>query len=229
MFGSDRVVMSAFRGAGVALCLSLLASGAQAQSSSAAGDENVRRLRMQVRQLQQEQTALQEARSKADAERAALQQELESLRADLVRQKASSGAASGRAAALTRDIAAIRSERDTLAQRLDEAEKALRTTSDLHANCQRDLGSTRRDMGAAQQSLSEANVRLDGRLKQCTTYNRELHEIGTDLLKRYENKGFGEVLGTREPFIQKARVRLENLSEEVRGKLEARRLPADQN
>lgn len=229
MFGSDRIMTSAVRHVAMVCSMTFFAASAWAQSPSAAADENVRRLRMQVRQLQQEQTTLQEARSKAEAERTALQQEIESLKADLARQKASSGVASNKAAVLTRDIATAKAEKDTLAERLNETEKALRSSSDLYATCQRDLGSTRRDMGAANQELSEANARLGSRLKQCSTFNGELHAIGTDLLQRYENKGFGEVLGTTEPFIQKARVRLENLSEEIRGKLEARRLPAEQN
>ena len=229
MFGSDRIMTATVRHVAMVCATTFLAAGAWAQSPSAAADENVRRLRMQVRQLQQEQVTLQEARSKAEADRTALQQEIESLKADLARQKASSGAASNKAAVLTRDIATARAEKDALTERLSEAEKTLRSTADVYATCQRDLGSTRRDMGAANQELNEANARLGGRLKQCVAFNSELHAIGTDLLQRYENKGLAEVLSTTEPFIQKARVRLENLSEEIRGKLEARRMPAEQN
>lgn len=171
---------------------------------------------------------MQEARAKAEAERAAVLQELEALKADLSRQKASAGAASNKAAGLIKDVASARAEREALAEKLNEAESVLKAKSDQHAICQRDLQATQKDLGATRVSLGETNARLGSSLNQCVTFNHELHEIGTDLLQRYENKGFGEVLGVNEPFIQKARVRLENISGEIKDKLDARRLSADQ-
>ena len=46
---------------------------------------------------------------------------------------------------------------------------------------------------------------------------------GTELLSRYERKGFAEVVGAREPFLQTARVTLENVKAEYQDKLDAAR------
>lgn len=195
-------------------CSLVLGSTAALAQSAAAGDEQVRRLRLQMRQLQ---SSMQETQEKAEADRQAAQQALSAAQTELSREKAAAASAGGRLAALSRELAAARAEGEALEKQLGELKAALAQGSEQQAACRTELTVTRQELGAA-------NTRLNGRLKQCVAYNHELHGIGQDLLQRYENKGLGEVLGASEPFIQGARVRLENLSAELRGKLEARHL-----
>jgi hypothetical protein len=56
---------------------------------------------------------------------------------------------------------------------------------------------------------------------QCRTQNASLYGLGVDLLGRYENKGFAEVFGAKEPFVQTARVTLENTKSQYEDKLNA--------
>lgn len=63
----------------------------------------------------------------------------------------------------------------------------------------------------------------------CYENNKKLSDIGTQLLSRYENKGFGDVLKQREPFTGISRVELENLVQDYRYQLDGLRVQTDQN
>lgn len=223
MYGSDARKARHVRSTLAALTMLIVSSGVVAQTAPA--DEQVRRLRLQMRQLQQEQTSLQEARAKAESERLSAQKALDDAQSELARQKSAAGSASGRAATLARDLAAARAEREALAAKVGELEEALKAQTAQHAMCRSELGTTRTSLGEANSGLTARNADLDSRLKTCVAYNQELHGLGQDLLARYQNKGLAEVLGEAEPFIQKARVRLENVTAEMKEKLDARHLP----
>jgi chromosome segregation ATPase len=76
--------------------------------------------------------------------------------------------------------------------------------------------------GSLQQSQGQAKQLTSG-LDQCRGDNAQLYQLSTDLLTRYENKGWREVVGAKEPFFQYARVRLENTKAQYQDKIEAAR------
>jgi chromosome segregation ATPase len=167
-----------------------------------------------MRQLQQQQASLQEAQAQAEAQRQAAQQALDATRGDLSSQKAAAAAASRKAASLSKALADTTAERDALKARVAELEASLQRSTEQGQVCQATLGQARVNLGATNRDLSS-------RLGQCLKDNQALVVLGQDLLERYENKGFGEVLGAKEPFIQSGRVKLENQGQEIRAKLEA--------
>jgi hypothetical protein len=59
-------------------------------------------------------------------------------------------------------------------------------------------------------SLTEAQARI----KALEDKNAKLVEIGSDLLTRYENVGWGDVMGAKEPFVGAKRVELQNIAQD---------------
>lgn len=57
--------------------------------------------------------------------------------------------------------------------------------------------------------------------------NRELYDTGSEILNRYAELDFGDVISAREPFIQKGRVELENLVQSYEDALRAARFTED--
>ena len=75
-------------------------------------------------------------------------------------------------------------------------------------------------------ALDTAHQALQRAQAQCVKDNAQLYTLGGDLLQRYENKGLGDVLAVKEPFTQIARVKLENLGQSYRDKLDDLRVQA---
>lgn len=57
--------------------------------------------------------------------------------------------------------------------------------------------------------------------------NRELYETGSEILQRYAEMDFGDVVSAREPFVQKGRVELENSVQDYEDALRAARFTGD--
>lgn len=212
MSASDPARRCALAVAVVLLTLASTPVDTFAQAATHQGDEQVRRLRLQMRQLQ---ASMQESLARTELERDEARQALAVATTLAEREKA---AVATRAAAQARDLVAVRQERETLAARVVELEAALSQRSAERDGYQAELHKVQRALGAQ-------NAELDTRLGQCVSHNHELHELGLSLLQRYENKGIAEVLGANEPFIQRARVRLENTVSATRNQLDAHRMP----
>jgi chromosome segregation ATPase len=60
---------------------------------------------------------------------------------------------------------------------------------------------------------------LTQRATNCETKNAELFKVGNEILGRYANVSFGDVIAGREPFIGIKRVELQNLVQDYQGKL----------
>ena len=193
-----------------------LSGGAHAEGDRS--QEQLRRLKLQLRQVQQEQeAAVQEARAKADADKAAMSQTLKSAQGEALVQRAAAGAASRRLRALADELDSVKQDKEQLAQQVAQLQKTLEDSK---------VQSTRQSQQAAATLAStQANLKsMSEQHDQCRTQNAALYELGTALLGRYENKGLGEVLVSKEPFIQTARVTLENTKAQYQDKLDAARL-----
>jgi DNA repair exonuclease SbcCD ATPase subunit len=64
-------------------------------------------------------------------------------------------------------------------------------------------------------ALSDAQQRI----KNLEDKNGKLVAIGNELLQRYQNIGFGEVIGAKEPFVGTTRVELQNLAQDYGDKI----------
>ena len=73
---------------------------------------------------------------------------------------------------------------------------------------------------AAQRSaLAERVTQLEREVEARERNNLELYQVGSEILERYENFGFGRALTAREPFTGIARVKLENQVQAYKDKL----------
>lgn len=73
---------------------------------------------------------------------------------------------------------------------------------------------------AERAKLADKNILLDRKVADYRRLNDELFKTGNEVLTRYENFGLGTALTAREPFTRLTRVKLENLMQEFRDKLD---------
>lgn len=197
----------------------LCATSVHAQQASRE-QEQLRRLRAQAQQLQQALSVEQQARQQAAAEAGRLKQAAEVELPKLEEQVAS---AKRRASGAQRKV-------DQLARELDEARVAaeaqtrqLDATRKQLADRERDLAQTRENLQVTERELQGLRMQgesLAGKLAQCTKDNVALYQTGIDMLERWRDRSLGERVGHSEPFTQIGRVKLENLVEGYRDRLE---------
>lgn len=199
----------------------LVASSMLMLNAHAEGDreqEQVRRLKMQLRQVQQQQeAAVQEAQSKAEADKAALSQTLKSAQSEAASQRAAAGAASRRMKALSDELEALKQDKAKLSGELVQLKQLLDDTAAKAASQQSQSTQTIASWESRNKQLADAN-------DQCRVNNAALYQLGIDLLAKYEHKGFGEVMAVNEPFLMTARVKLENAKAQYQDKLDAMHL-----
>jgi chromosome segregation ATPase len=212
----------------VLLAAAALAWPAGAQNSSREA-EQVRRLRQQLQQLQQEVATQQQAAQRAMAERGDVQRRLDAAQEQLKEQRV-------RLALQVRQSDQTRQALDAATQRqAAEGERASELQAGLEAErltaaaLRAELAQTQRQRGTLQDNYGELDVRHRAQaegLQTCIARNASLQALGLELLQRYERKGWAEVLAADEPFLQWGRVSLENLVQGYRDKLDAQALVA---
>lgn len=191
----------------------LLASACLSPAHAQAADrdqEQIKRLRLQIRQLQQAQTQAQEAQAQADKARADSEQALKSAQSGA---QAAAAQAGRRTASLNAELQALRADNAQLKAQLEQGKAKLQVQATQ----------AQQQQVQARDALAQSTARLqalDERHAQCRADNLTLHELGIELLQRYEHKGVGEALSAQEPFFQLARVRLENTVSQYRDKLD---------
>lgn len=206
-------------------------TAAFAQQPPSREQELIRRLRQQVQQLQQAQAEQQQAAQKASTELAVQQQRAAAVRADL-------GRARGAAATQARDLAALKaehealgSERDALKLQLEEAQTELERRARDAQRLRADLAQRQTLLGTRETTFADLWRRHQAQaqgLQACIASNEKLHGLGLELLDRYANKGLPQLIDEKEPLLQFGRVRLENLLQGYRDKLDQSALkPAD--
>ncbi len=221
-----RVSLSAFVVL-LVLAVTPLAGTSQAPDKRATRErEALRRVQQQLQQVQQEKAALVEKLAGADAQGTALAQEKEKLAAQVggALARARSEAAKGlqlqsELTALTQEKQALSAERQTLQVQKAELEKRI---ADLAAR----QGTTERDLAQTQAQRTQAESALATRGQQvasCEDKNIKLYQHGRDLIAQCTDKSASAALLRIEPFTGIARVRLENLLEEYRDKLDAQK------
>lgn len=191
----------------LAVCIGLLMPPVLAQG---AADAQLRQLRLQVRQAMQ---AARDAQEAADAAKA----DAEAARAQQVELQTALGEAAGRRDAAAASASRLQQDKAALEAKLVTAESALAETRGLLAAVRTELNAQ-----VAGRRTAEAGLRdTDAALATCRAHNGELVGVANDLLAAYQNKGVFDVLGEGEPLTGIGRVRLENLLETYRDKVDA--------
>lgn len=200
-----------------AVLMGALAASAQ---SSDRDQEQIRRLKLQIRQLQQQHdAALQEAQAAASRQQAAAEQAVKVARAEANGQQGALSAARQRSTSLTAELKSTADDNARLKDQLAQLQRQLDETRQAAQQAQSGHQQSQAAWQVSQEALNQQNA-------QCRAHNAVLYGLGTDLLQRYENKGMAEVLAAREPFVQTARVTLENLRAAYQDKLDGARVKA---
>jgi len=156
----------------------------------------------EIRRLQQVQRQLEQEKSRLAEEKTAAETQLGE-----VRRKVDGEAR--RAAALSREVTAVRSARDELAAKLAATEAELRKTQEAQ-----------RSVEADGKRLQAALAAEKLQVTTCTERNQELRKVSGEVLELYEKKSCLDSSLQREPFTGLKRVEVENAIEDMREKLE---------
>ena len=151
------------------------------------------------------------------------QRQIEDENNALKGQLATATAAQAEAKKLESSLGAARKR----AARVDELERQ----QELLRNDYVQLQKAYTEMSEAYKGGQEKNSTLAGQMKDtqqqlgvCTTHNQHLAELSGELLARYRDRGFFDVLLAKEPVTGLRRVELEKLEQDYRGKIRDERL-----
>lgn len=216
--------MRALNRAVVLSILVLTALPVVAQQAASREQEMLRRLRSQAQQLQQSlTTAQQESQAKAQlAEEQRLAAEKSGAEAETAR---------GLAARRARELSALRTELDALKAERDGLQMQLTEATTLSGQRAKAEAGLRATLITRDRELAELRARSDQQsaaLSTCIERNLALYGTGIELLDRYGQRGFWQSLANHEPVLQLSRVKLENLIEDYRDRLDAQKLDASQ-
>ncbi len=202
----------------LAALLMFAATPVLAQSSGL--EEQLRsKLREVTGQLAQAQADATPLKARAEAAEKAR----DVLKAQLAKAKPAvagpSAAERARIAAMAGELAAARTKAAGAETAVASANASAQATA---ADARRLLAEARAERDAAQQALAAqtAAAQTSGAtLAVAEAKNARLYADAKEILERYRRVGFGDVLVSREPFVGKARVRLENDAERLGDRL----------
>ena len=120
-------------------------------------------------------------------------------------------------AQLKADLAALKAKKSSTDGALVKSKESLR-------EIQENLDRTVAEKKMAEEEAAERGRRIE----QCSVKNAKLHELNSELLQRYANKGVVDAMVRREPFTGIKKVQLENLIQDLQDKIDAQRVsPSD--
>lgn len=191
-------------------CLALLiASPLHAANKKDPAKEAQRRMQMQVKQAQDEKAAVEQ-------EKAALGKELETL-------KKKTGEIESSVARANRSKAAAEKEAEALKQVKIELSEKIAILEKQFSESQQSLRDTRQSLQqeTSQKQRLEQNLSARGKeLSVCESNNQTLYQYHVELINHAQNRGSLSVLLEAEPLLGLSRVKIENLLEQYRDKVD---------
>ena len=167
--------------------------------------ETLRATMLQLREAQTQRATAEAEKADVEAKRAALAEELETLKKKTAENQAESKKAiddlNGKVAERDREIGDLRV---TLEKWKVEHKKIT------------DIATTKEGQRA---KLTEKVITLNRVVADQRTKNAQMYELGLELLDRYERFGLGDALTAREPFVGVTRVKFQNLMQDYSDKL----------
>ena len=129
--------------------------------------------------------------------------------------------------ALTKQAAADKEQLDLLTKETDTQEKELADTKEALAKWKAAFDQLTTDVKKSESErtrLAGENVLLQRKVEDRERKNLELWRLGNEILRRYEKFGLGDALAAREPFTGISRVKLENLVQDYKDKIDDQRV-----
>jgi len=172
----------------VVLAVALLIGTSQAASAQSIEDrlrDQLRQTTLQLREAQDAQATLQAQKAAAEQERDALKKQVAELQGEVAHAKHGGNEAQ----VLQQEVGRYK---DQLAQATDAAKSAQ----------------------ADHDKLQGAVVGEAALLEACQQKNAQLITVANQILDTFERVDLNDVIGLNEPFVQSARVKLENMSQD---------------
>ncbi|WP_404420316.1 phage major capsid protein [Nibricoccus sp. IMCC34717] len=174
------------------------------------------------------ETRLREALRDATAKLQAAQNEVASLQSSNTGLLAERDTAAARASELEKQIGVLKAGSEKAMKEIktrataqaEELEKTKAALKELQQKFEA-LTDTERKLRAEAAELTVRASSLEGRLTDRESKNIRLYLLANEVLKRYEDHSLGKALLAKEPFIGRMRVKLENLVQEYRDKIDA--------
>ena len=185
-----------------------VAGGAQAQSLDDKLRAQLRTVLGQLHDLQNSQAAL-------EAEKAAAEQERDSLKAKLAAGGGRSARAPAAAPGLQAELDREKSENARLTEANQQAQAEIAKFKDAYA---RVVESSQQIHGERDRLAQEANTDVQ-LLAACETKNIQLVKIGRDVLSAYTKIGVMDALARGEPLIGLKRVKMERIAQDYGDKV----------
>ncbi|MDQ0008523.1 chromosome segregation ATPase [Luteibacter jiangsuensis] len=160
------------------------------------------RMRDQLRETRTQLQELQAQQSQWAAEKAALEKERDDAKKEAETARAGAKSSSAVSPEASRALAAERQRREAAEASLqrgkadmDASAVALRTAEAERARLARELDTAK------------------GQVDACTARNVQMYRVGQEVIAAYENIGMGDIVGSRQPFAAKSRVKLETAAQ----------------
>jgi chromosome segregation ATPase len=206
------------RSALVALGLALAASCVLAEQTPA--EKAARRAQLQLQNLQQQLQEAQAAKSKVEADKAAVDQQLGEQTTQAEQLKASISKLEAR-------LRASEKARGELAANVKSLEKQL---ADEKLSHEQALAQKARELAQYTKLRDEQQAQLQRKhddqvalVADCTSKNGKLLHLNVELLNRYRNKSVTDVIKQREPVLGMGDVEMFNMVQDYRDKADTER------
>ena len=192
----------------------LLVAAAPAQAAKRdPNKEALRRMQIQVQQVEDEKAALEQDKATLGKEFDALKKKTGELTSSAARANQGKARLEKEAEALRQDKAAFSEQVAALKKELGDNQKTLH---DTRASLQQETSQKQR----LEQDLSTRSKASE----VCETKNQMLYRYDVELINRAQRRGSLETLLEAEPVLGLKRVQIENLLEEYRDKVDAQRV-----
>lgn len=210
--------------------LALILAGMTLLGNSAMADDKheramLRRVQLQMQQVEQEKAALQQQLTGFEQEKSTLSNEKDALAKKLQSAESRVTTEGGKRRSLEQELVAARKDNQALQEQKSEIEKRLAAMTAQQAESARQLTMLQGENKQTQSNLSMREKQVTG----CEDKNLKLYQYGRDLIKQCRDHSATDVILRLEPVTGIGHVKIENMLEEYRDKLDAQKLISAEN
>ena len=167
--------------------------------------EALRNTMLQLRTAQNDNAALQAAKSELERKNKELDAQIKQLTKNIADDK---DASDKKIASLEANLASQAAEITKLKENLAQTQGKLNETDALAKSKEAERARLAADVIVFNRTVADQK-----------TKNAELYKLGREILLRYEQFGLGDVIGAKEPFVGTKRVKLETYVQDFQDKL----------
>ncbi|MHB1176409.1 MAG: hypothetical protein ACYCZJ_14930 [Sulfuriferula sp.] len=210
--------------------LALVLAGMALLGNSAMADDKheralLRRVQLQMQQVEQEKAALQQQLTGFEQEKSTLSNEKGALAKKLQSAESRATTESRKSRSLEQELEAARKDKQALQEQKSEVEKRLAAMTAQQAESARQLTMLQGENKQVESNLSMRERQVTG----CEDKNLKLYQYGRDLIKQCRDHSATDVILRLEPVTGIGHVEIENMLEEYRDKLDAQKLISSEN